>query len=194
MNIQERNKLITDNLELAKKIAKKAFYKKSCYFPLDILESHDYLGLIDAASKFDSSRDIVFSTYAYWRIHGAITDGLREEGWITRTDFKSNKFHIISLEEECINLDYIQKNTNKNHIWEHYIKCNIYNLIIDSIEKLTNKERYLIIQHFFEGRTILSISKDIELSERKTFGLKDRAIRKLYHDLIDYKELLTESA
>lgn len=41
------------------------------------LESAGVLGLIEAASQFDSSRNVEFRTFAYQRIRGAILDELR---------------------------------------------------------------------------------------------------------------------
>lgn len=51
---------------------------------LDDLISAGYLGLVDAAHKFDSSRDSSFRTYALHRIRGAIADELRRHDVIPR--------------------------------------------------------------------------------------------------------------
>ena len=45
------------------------------------LESAGYLGLVDAAAKFDASKHIQFRSYAQFRIRGAILDGLRSTDW-----------------------------------------------------------------------------------------------------------------
>jgi RNA polymerase sigma factor FliA len=42
------------------------------------------LGLIDALSKFDPARDASLSTYAQFRIRGAILDSLRSQDWAPR--------------------------------------------------------------------------------------------------------------
>ncbi len=44
---------------------------------LDDLVSAGYIGLLDALEKFDSSKGILFKTYAEFRIRGAILDRLR---------------------------------------------------------------------------------------------------------------------
>lgn len=43
------------------------------------------LGLLDAAEKFDTKKDVQFKTYAEIRIKGAILDELRAMDWIPRT-------------------------------------------------------------------------------------------------------------
>ena len=59
------------------------------------------LGLLEAAKRFDDSKDIDFKTFAYYRIKGAIFDGLRKTGWLPRSVYARLKF------EEASN-DYLQ--------------------------------------------------------------------------------------
>jgi RNA polymerase sigma factor for flagellar operon FliA len=42
------------------------------------------LGLVEAANNFDPSRGVLFKTFAYYRIRGAIYDGLRKMGWFAK--------------------------------------------------------------------------------------------------------------
>jgi len=42
------------------------------------------LGLVQAAHRFDESRGTKFSTYAYWRIRGAVVDFLRKSDALSR--------------------------------------------------------------------------------------------------------------
>lgn len=47
--------------------------------------SQGIFGLFDAIEKFDMDRELVFETYASFRIKGAIIDYLRKEDWLSRT-------------------------------------------------------------------------------------------------------------
>jgi RNA polymerase sigma factor for flagellar operon FliA len=40
------------------------------------------LGLVEAARNFDPARGVLFKTFAYYRIRGAIYDSLRKMGWL----------------------------------------------------------------------------------------------------------------
>jgi RNA polymerase sigma factor FliA len=42
------------------------------------------LGLVEAANKFDPNRGVLFKTFAYYRIRGAIYDSLRKMGWFAK--------------------------------------------------------------------------------------------------------------
>ena len=85
--------LVEQYVPLANKLA----YQKKRVLPLHVdvedLKSAAYLGLVEAASRFDESHGVAFSTYAYPRIFGAIHDFLREQGWLKRND--SRQMHSL---------------------------------------------------------------------------------------------------
>lgn len=55
------------------------------------LKSLGLVGLFDALSKFDPSRDLKFNTYASFRVKGAILDGLRKKDWLPRSVREKSK-------------------------------------------------------------------------------------------------------
>jgi RNA polymerase sigma factor (sigma-70 family) len=63
-------RLVRDNDGLARAYAKRYFSRHDY---ADILQSAR-IGLVKAAQKYDPSRDVAFSTFAYIYIHGAIID------------------------------------------------------------------------------------------------------------------------
>lgn len=58
-------------------------------FPVKVdfeeLASYGMIGLFEAADRYDASRKASFVTFSYYRIKGAIFDGLRQMGILTRT-------------------------------------------------------------------------------------------------------------
>lgn len=65
------------------------------------LKSLAIMGLYDAMSKFDPSRNVKFATYASIRVHGSIMDGLRKEDWLPRSlRDRANKIERTSEELE----------------------------------------------------------------------------------------------
>lgn len=54
-------------------------------FDRNDLKSLGLMGLYDALMKFDTSRNLKFSTYATIRVRGSIIDGLRKEDWLPRS-------------------------------------------------------------------------------------------------------------
>lgn len=58
----------------------------------DDLVSYGMLGLFEAADRFDAKFGANFMTFAYYRIRGAIYDGLRGMGWVSRTEYQRYRF------------------------------------------------------------------------------------------------------
>ncbi len=54
------------------------------YIELDDLIGYGQVGLAQAARDFDPSRGHQFSTFAYYRIRGAILDGANQMNWLKR--------------------------------------------------------------------------------------------------------------
>lgn len=81
-----QNTLVEQYVPLARKLA----YQKRKVLPrfvdVDELISAAYMGLVEAASRFEPEKNVCFSTYAYPRITGAIHDYLRECRWGKRDD------------------------------------------------------------------------------------------------------------
>jgi RNA polymerase sigma factor (sigma-70 family) len=74
LTIEERNDLILNHVSFADSIAKNQFRKNS-QTNLDELKSAAYMGLVDAASKYDGFTP--FLAYASYRISGEIKDYMR---------------------------------------------------------------------------------------------------------------------
>lgn len=48
------------------------------------LVAYGYEGLLQAWRRYDPASKAAFTTYAYYRVRGAMYDGCRKEGWATR--------------------------------------------------------------------------------------------------------------
>jgi RNA polymerase sigma factor for flagellar operon FliA len=84
----EKNQLIEQHLTLVQAIAHKV--KKTLTtssIEVDDLIGYGSKGLVEAAERFDARQGVAFSTFAYYRIRGAMYDGLRTMGWYSRADY-----------------------------------------------------------------------------------------------------------
>ena len=62
------------------------------------LEAAADLGLVEAAQAFDPTRGVLFKTFAYYRIRGAVYDALRKMGWFSKTLYQQYKFEMAANE------------------------------------------------------------------------------------------------
>jgi RNA polymerase sigma factor for flagellar operon FliA len=79
-----RDRLVMEHLPLARAIAARVRESLPPHVEMDDLTSHGLLGLLDAATRFDPSKQIAFGVYARHRIRGAILDSLRELDSVSR--------------------------------------------------------------------------------------------------------------
>jgi RNA polymerase sigma factor for flagellar operon FliA len=81
----DRSKLIRDNLNLVDILVGRMATQVPSFMSRDDMRSAGMMGLIDAANKFDSSKNILFKTFAEYRIRGAILDEMRKLDWFSRS-------------------------------------------------------------------------------------------------------------
>lgn len=79
-----RDQVVLEHLPLVKAIAVRVHENLPVHVDLDDLVHAGILGLFDAANKFDSGKQVAFSSYAKHRIKGAILDSLRQLDWASR--------------------------------------------------------------------------------------------------------------
>jgi RNA polymerase sigma factor for flagellar operon FliA len=87
MGARERDRLIEQHLPLVQAIARKVKQNVRARVDLDDLVAYGHKGLVEAAERFDARQGVAFSTFAYYRIRGAMFDGLRAMGWYSRADY-----------------------------------------------------------------------------------------------------------
>ena len=99
MNQHELESRIESCQGLVRTIALAIHKKMHGTHELDDLIAYGQLGLAQAASEFDPSRGAQLSTYAYYRIRGAIYDGGAKMGWQRQTDRRDAAWNDILAED-----------------------------------------------------------------------------------------------
>ena len=81
----ERDRLVQESWPLVRRVALQVASRLPTQVELSDLTQAGFLGLLDAASRYDEAKGVRFSTYAELRIRGSILDGLRELDWVPRS-------------------------------------------------------------------------------------------------------------
>jgi RNA polymerase sigma factor for flagellar operon FliA len=79
--------LVEKHLSLVQAIARKVKKSLGATMDIDDLVGYGSKGLVEAAERFDGRQGVAFSTFAYYRIRGAMYDGIRTMGWYSRADY-----------------------------------------------------------------------------------------------------------
>lgn len=91
-----RDELVFMHQGLVRAIARSIHRSFPSYIELDDLIGYGQLGLAQAARDFDPERGIQFSTFAYYRIRGAILDGANQMNWLKRVTRAGDAYSRLS--------------------------------------------------------------------------------------------------
>lgn len=97
-SVATRQQLIVSCQGLVRSIAWKIHQRLPPHIDLEELVSFGQLGLAEAARDYDAGRGNQFSTYAWYRIRGAILDGLARMKWFDRGDFEGGRYDRMANE------------------------------------------------------------------------------------------------
>lgn len=81
----DREELLRRYMPLVRRVVQRLASRKPPHIELDDLVSWGIVGLLDAMAKYDPAKEALFSTYAQFRIRGAILDHLRSLDWVPRS-------------------------------------------------------------------------------------------------------------
>ena len=96
----DRDGLVEQHLNLVHSLASKLQRRLGLTMEPGDLIGYGTKGLIEAAKKFDPKQGTAFSTFAYYRIRGAMFDGMRTMAWYSRADYA--RFRAEERENEYL--------------------------------------------------------------------------------------------
>ncbi len=81
-----QKRLVEDHIPFVRSIARK-LREQVPMVEFDDLVGFGMQGLIEAGQRFDDRHGVAFTTFAYYRVRGAMFDGLRSMGWLPRSEY-----------------------------------------------------------------------------------------------------------
>lgn len=111
---------IQENQGLVVSLAKSIHRKLPPQIGLDDLIAYGQLGLAEAARSFQDGKGASFSTFAYYRIRGAIYDGISKMSWNSHAARMQNKYQKMAgetLEAESSGAAVEPGNQRENARW-----------------------------------------------------------------------------
>ena len=87
MDATERARLVERHLDLAVRAAKSIYPRVKAHVEFDELVALGNTGLAEAAQRYEPDRGASFNTFAWYRVQGAIIDGLRKQTNLPRREW-----------------------------------------------------------------------------------------------------------
>jgi len=202
---QEIEKLVMEYLPYVKVVVKEIRNRFGSELEAEELEAYGRMGLVDAAMKYDPGYGCSFRTYAYYRVKGAIIDGIRKD----RTLRKGKGIIYLDGVNAYMEAGIIREATGDNNsLMELGEKiggiATIYLLtegggdtegkilgierreeIEEAITRLEEREREVIRMFYFEEYTYEEIARVMGVSVSGVCRIHKKAIEHLKHILTD---------
>jgi len=89
---EQVNHLVEKYISYAEALARSLASQIPMRMEIEEIVSLAHMGLLEAAQKFDASRRVSFKTFAYYRIRGAVYDGMRASGPLSREQLIKYRF------------------------------------------------------------------------------------------------------
>lgn len=166
MTITERNDLIVNHMSYAERLASIQYRKVPKSIQWDELRSAAYMGLVDAANKYDGEQDFV--CYSRWRIVGEMQDYLKSRPLWGRS--KLCKIHFF---EEDYDSAAEPEPDNFNEFFD------------DLTSGLKSTVKRVLYFYYAEDFTLRQIAERMDTSQTRVHQILQGGIQELRENSID---------
>ena len=186
-DVERRNELILSFRPYVIRVAHAVVLTVPTYVELDDLIGWGYLGLIEAADRFDHERGVPFRSYAHYRIKGAIYDGLRREfGAHVPSQLATEEVAADHPDVFCADAAYTGQGSAEllrfaaDLAPDHLVWiAELRDLVDEAMESLLPIEREVLRHHYFLDKPIVSLAGARNLSKSWLSRVHTRALAKL---------------
>lgn len=203
---------------LVRSIALKVRAQLDLHGDLDDLIAAGYAGLVEAQSRFDASRGVQFSSFAYHRIRGAMIDDVRKSANLSRRAYAHLKHAEAAdlVAEEVAVMRAADPNARKDVEGTvrtldetlHKITASFVlsclgqdedeeqddpetslsgqqqsQLLRDAVERLPERERALVVGHYFDGRRFDEVAQELGVSKSWASRIHAKALERLRSEI-----------
>lgn len=203
--LEKRNELIEEYQGFVRKIVR--YLISSLSIPIKFkeeLESAGYLGLVEAADRFDPNNGTPFVQFAKIRIRGAVIDSIRKNSHLSGRAYRMSKaLEAMSSLRDCMDIKSIQdvlEFAAQGALTFELSMCEVgkeineipdespspfdlmesserHKVLREIVKSLPARERSIVELYYFHGKSFVEIAKEDEsLSKSWVSRLHSRAI------------------
>jgi RNA polymerase sigma factor for flagellar operon FliA len=161
---------------------------------LEDLIAFGFGGLLEAERRFDPRRGIQFQTFAYHRIRGAMLDGVRKMALLPRRAherFKAAQGHdptaapteldkaFVRLSASLTAATPLQGRYGDQSPEAMVLRSEALSRLLAAIPSLSPRQRLLVRGHYFEGRSLDEMARELGISRSWASRLHTQALAQL---------------
>jgi len=178
---KQHDQEVASFMPLVHKIASKVYRHTNGQAALEDLVSWGTMGLLEAMSRFEPSHGARLSTFAYYRIRGAMLDNIGKVAPLSRKCYRQARaagdHHAIYRND--IETDHIVDQRSGLSPQDFAEQNQMESLLRDAMETLSPEERHLVQSHYFAGETLAHAGKTLGISKSWACRSHANALRNL---------------
>ena len=177
----DRGQLVAAHMYLVEVCGSQVYRRVRRHVEKDELISWGMTGLLQAADRYDPGVGVTFATFAKYRIHGAIQDGLRAMGRLSQRCYRRKlAMTSIALDEDDPPDELIDCAGQADRLLE---KKQLRARLGQAMAGLPARERHFIEKCYFEDKTVSEAGQELGLSRSWSSRLHARALATLRREL-----------
>jgi len=153
-------------------LAKQIHKRLPRFITYDDVLSYGQLGLAQAARTYQPQPGTKFSSYAYYRIKGAIYDGIARMNWTTRAEYR--KYKAMQMANSAVSENSDQSDTENDARW---FAKNVESLamvyVFSTADSENPIEKQLVTLTYFQGQSLAEASS--QLGKSRSWGSRTHA-------------------
>ena len=177
--------LSAEHLHLVEQIAFGIKKHLPAHVDLHDLIQDGRIGLLDAARRYEAGRGVPFGAYARRRISGSILDGLRRADYLrrhTRDKVKRGEAEDGGAPLSLKSPDRLPGRFERPDT--SAARAESGRLIREAISGLPDRLQVIVMNYYFDGRTMLQITGRLGVNESRISQLHKRALSILRERLL----------
>src|SRR5579875_496521 len=187
-----RDEVLRQYLPLVRRVVQRLAARKPPHIELDDLVSWGIVGLLDPIGKYDPAKEALFSTYAQFRIRGAILDHLRSLDWVPRSVRQKaslGEMSLFSLEDLGFGSGEERLKSGQNgdegeaDPLRALLSHERVHLVAEAIQHLPERERIVVTLYYHEELTMKEVGAVLGLTESRVSQLHSQAMLRLKGNL-----------
>jgi RNA polymerase sigma factor for flagellar operon FliA len=200
MTPPERARFVEAHLPLVRHLAARMIRRAHPYLEMDDLIAIGAEALLRAAERYDASRGVPFGTFAYLRVRGAMCEGIGVVGPLTRGVMRRRHGRPERRLPRVIRFDdrHVGPIVAGAQIEEEMASAidaaRLAPRLTDALELLDDRDRQIILRHYFGGDTLNDIGRDMGRSRSWASRVHSRALGRLRAALEPALSAITRSS
>ena len=196
--MQTANAFITEHEKMVHGLAARLRRELSLHGELDDLVAFGFGGLLEAQHRFDPARGVRFQTFAYHRVRGAMLDGVRKMAQLPRRAHERLRASVANapmalpraaptpldkvfarVSAGLTTAGPLQGSLGEDSPEQRLLKHESITRLLSALANLSDRQRTLVRGHYFEGRSLDAIARELGISRSWASRLHTSALREL---------------